>query len=336
MKTLVTGSAGFIGSHLCERLLHAGHSVLGVDALTGYYDPRLKQDNVEQCRRWPAFRFVNSLVTELADETIDGVDIIFHLAAQPGVRASWGEQFDTYLQHNVLATQKLLEKAQLSQSLQRFVYASSSSVYGAATSQYIREDHPRNPYSPYGVTKLAGEQLCMVGAANYGLPAVALRLFTVFGPRQRPDMLIHQLITAALSGSTFSLYGDGSQYRDFTYVKDVAEAMLLAAGAETQEKIFNIAGSQVASVNEVIAMVEEITGACIAIDRKGERKGDVRGTRADIALAATQLAYTPKWSLRDGILEQARCVAQRLGVSLPRSTQVHSPGPISADATPVH
>jgi UDP-glucuronate 4-epimerase len=316
MKTLVTGCAGFIGSHLCERLLNAGHSVTGVDALTDYYDPLIKRANLEKCRRSRSFEFHNCLIRDLGDEFVNDAEIIFHLAAQPGVRASWGEQFERYLNHNVLATQKLVERARRSHHLQRFIYASSSSVYGNPLSDRLTENHAKNPYSPYGVTKLAGEQLCLVSAANYDIPTVVLRLFTVFGPRQRPDMLINRLIVAALTGSQFTLYGDGSQYRDFTYVLDVADAMLLAATAETPGQVFNIAGGQVASVNEVISTVEDVTGARIAVDRKRKRKGDVRGTRADTSLAAKDLGFAPKWTLRDGIAQQVNHVAQLLGANL--------------------
>src|SRR5579864_891798 len=233
MKTLVTGCAGFIGSHLCESLLKAGHSVTGVDALTDYYDPLTKKANLEKCRHRRGFQFHNCLIEDLADERVKDAEIIFHLAAQPGVRASWGEQFAKYLSHTVLATQRLVERVRRSRKLRRFIYASSSSVYGNTLGDRITENQPKNPHSPYGVTKLAGEQLCMVSAANYGIPAVVLRLFTVFGPRQRPDMLIDRLIVAALTGSQFTLYGDGSQYRDFTYVLDVADAMMLASATKS-------------------------------------------------------------------------------------------------------
>ena len=336
MKILVTGCAGFIGSHLSERLLTAGHSVTGVDALTDYYDPQIKAANLERCRHWRGFDFHNCLIADLADEHVRNADVIFHLAAQPGVRASWGEQFEKYLSHNVLATQKLLERTRRCDHLKRFVYASSSSVYGNPLSDRIVESHPKNPYSPYGVTKLAGEQLCLVLAANCGIPAVALRLFTVFGPRQRPDMLINRLISAALTGSQFTLFGDGSQYRDFTYVLDVVEAMILAATGETPAQVFNIAGGQVATVNEVIALVEDVTGARIAVDRKRAQKGDVRGTRADISLAARQLGFAPKWTLRDGIAEEAKCIADRLGISLPLHAGCSFADSISTSYTQIH
>ncbi len=329
MKILVTGCAGFIGSHLCERLLKAGHAVTGVDALTDYYDPLVKRTNLEKCRHWRTFQFHNCLIRELGDEHVKDAELIFHLAAQPGVRASWGEQFDTYLNLNVLATQKLADRARRSPILQRFIYASSSSVYGNPLSDSVGEGHPTNPYSPYGVTKLAGEQLCLVAAANYDIPTVALRLFTVFGPRQRPDMLIDRLIVSALTGSQFTLYGDGTQYRDFTCVLDVVDAMLLAATTTTAEKVFNIAGGQVASVNEVIAIVEDVTGARIAVDRKRDEKGDVRGTRAETSLAAHRLGFAPQWTLRDGIAEQANCVEQRLGVSLVQRSGGSHARPIS-------
>lgn len=312
MKTLVTGCAGFIGSHLCEELLKAGHSVTGVDALTDYYDPLIKKSNIEHCRTWRTFRFLNCFVTDLTSEHIRDTDVIFHLAGQPGVRSSWGDQFQSYLNQNVLATQVLLEHAKRSSQLRRFIYTSSSSVYGNPHHDHIHEDHPKNPFSPYGVTKLAGEQLCMLFAGNYGVPAIALRLFTVFGPRQRPDMLIHRLITSGIAGSRFTLYGDGTQYRDFTYVGDVVGAMLTAATNQTDARIFNIAGGQVATVNDVISMVEDVIGTRIAVDRGKHSKGDVAGTRADISLATKELAYKPKWTLRDGILEEAHCIAERL------------------------
>ncbi len=307
MKVLVTGCAGFIGSHLCTRLLDQGYEVTGIDCLTDYYEPHVKLRNLDSIPRKRAFKFLQcDLITvdlaPLADESA----VIFHLAAQPGVRASWGKNFDTYLRNNVMATQRLLECAAACQGLKKFVFASSSSVYGEICQASVNEEHPTRPFSPYGVTKLAAEHLCSLYGQNYGLPVVSLRFFTVYGPGQRPDMAFARLIRAALTGASFTLYGDGTQERDFTYVDDVIEGLVRAAENGHARGVFNIGGGQVVSLNEVISLVQELTGRSVRIERTGEEKGDVRRTSADISKIASALGYRPRRDLQFGLALQIR------------------------------
>ena len=216
---VVTGVAGFLGSHLTERLLAAGHEVVGVDAFTPFYDPRRKRRNLEAALAHPRFRLLELDLGADDPARLPDAELVFHFAAQAGVRPSWGDGFAEYARHNVLATQRLLERYE-ARPPRRFVYASSSSVYGDAERLPTRESDLPRPYSPYGVTKLAGEHLCLLYQRNRGLPATALRFFTVYGPRQRPDMAFHRLLEAALDGRPFEVYGDGRQSRDFTYVAD--------------------------------------------------------------------------------------------------------------------
>lgn len=304
MQVLITGCAGFIGSHLCETLLAAGHAVTGVDSLTEYYDPQRKLGNLVRCRDYTDFHFIQSPVSSLRKATIENAEIVLHLAAQPGVRASWGSDFQTYLKENVSETQWLLERLRHSSALRKFVYSSSSSVYGNIQVERVREDHPRAPYSPYGVTKLAAEQLCAAYHENFGLPVVSLRLFTVFGPRQRPDMLFSKLISAASTGQPFTLYGDGTMQRDFTPVFDVVEGFRLAAFGPVENGVFNIAGGQVISINEAIGLMEDILGAAVPVTRAAESEGDVRRTGADISAARDHLGYAACHSLRETLEAQ--------------------------------
>jgi UDP-glucuronate 4-epimerase len=304
MHVLITGCAGFIGSHLCERLLADGHSVTGVDSLTDYYDPQRKLYNLKRSRDYSNFKFIQSPISSLRNSIIEDAEIVLHLAAQPGVRASWGADFQTYLKDNVSETQWLLERLRHSTSIRRLVYSSSSSVYGNIQAERVCEDHPKAPYSPYGVTKLAAEQLCAAYNENFGLPVVSLRLFTVFGPRQRPDMMFSKLISAALTGEEFTLYGDGTMRRDFTSVFDVVEGFTLAATERVESGVFNIAGGQVVSINEAIAVMEDILGATVPMKRVSESDGDVRRTGADISAARDHLGYAPGHSLRETLQAQ--------------------------------
>jgi UDP-glucuronate 4-epimerase len=315
VRILVTGCAGFIGSHLCETLLEEGHDVVGVDALTDYYDPGIKFRNIERCLDSSSFRFERRLITGLEPRWLEGAELIFHLAAQPGVGASWGADFETYLTLNVLHTQYLLEALRGSNCLKRLIYASSSSIYGNVSVESVKEDHPKAPYSPYGVTKLAAEQLCSLYAENLGISTVSLRLFTVFGPRQRPDMFFSNLISAALTGRRFVLYGDGTMQRDFTSVFDVVNAFKLAADAPIERGSFNIAGGQSISINAAISMVEDLTGTRVSIERRSEKKGDVRRTAADISEAGRRLGFYPQRKLRDGLREQIAFTDKLLALS---------------------
>ncbi len=303
--SLVTGAAGFIGSHLCERLLQERHRVIGVDAFTDYYPRAVKEANLAGLRGESEFRFVEMDLARVELGPIAAeVDFIFHQAGQPGVRASWGKEFDQYLGHNIRATQLLLEAVKGSARLRRLVFASSSSVYGQTEDLPLREDSLPRPYSPYGVTKLAAEQLCSLYHANHGVPTVALRYFTVYGPRQRPDMSFHRFIQAALEDRAIVVYGDGEQTRDFTYVADAVEANWLALGPRALGQVFNIGGGSRSSVNQVLASLEEIVGKPIRRERRPPQPGDVRHTWADTTRAREVLGFCPRIFLREGLTRQ--------------------------------
>lgn len=304
MRCLVTGAAGFVGSHLSERLLQLGHSVVGVDNFNTYYDPAIKRRHVEAMRERSTFELVEADLAEVSLEPlVDGVDWVFHLAGQPGVRGSWGTQFLEYLRHNVHATQRLLEALRAHPPL-RLIYASSSSIYGD-TPVPMREEVRPQPLSPYGVTKLAAEHLVDVYRKNYGLSAIALRLFTVYGPRQRPDMAFHRFIQAIAAGKPVQLYGDGSQTRDFTYVDDVVEACLQAAVCTSSGSAFNIGGGASVTVNEVLALLAEIIGMPLHVEQQVGPRGDAPHTAAAAGRAQSVLAWRPRVALAEGLLRQA-------------------------------
>lgn len=309
--SLVTGAAGFIGSHLCERLLELGHRIIGVDAFTDYYPRPVKEANLAGLRGHPGFRLVEA---DLARADLAGLvgeaDFVLHQAGQPGVRPSWGTHFDQYVARNILATQHLLEAARGSKRLRRVVFASSSSVYGQVRELPLREESLPQPYSPYGVTKLAAEHLCRLYHQNFGVPIVALRYFTVYGPRQRPDMGFHRFIRAALTGRAIPVYGDGEQTRDFTYVADAVEANLLALTAPVAGGLFNIGGGSRASVNEILRTLEEVLGVTLRREAQPEQPGDVRHTWADTTRARQLLGFTPRVSLRAGLERQVAWIRQ--------------------------
>ena len=303
--SLVTGVAGFIGSHLAERLLHEGHRVVGVDAFTDSYPRAVKMANLSPLLGEPEFRFVELDMAQ-ADlgPLVAEADFIFHQAGQPGVRASWGKDFDVYLEYNVRATQRLLEAVRGSTRLRRLVFASSSSVYGQTQELPLREDTLPQPFSPYGVTKLAAEHLCLLYHANYGIPTVALRYFTVYGPRQRPDMGFHRFIQAALQDRPIVVYGDGEQTRDFTYIADAVEANWLALSPAANGHVFNIGGGSRSSVNQVLTTLEEILKRPIRREQRPPQPGDVRHTWADTARAREILRFSPLVSLPEGLARQ--------------------------------
>jgi nucleoside-diphosphate-sugar epimerase len=287
-RYVVTGAAGFIGSHLTEALLARGEDVVAVDALTDYYDPALKEENA---RAFPVSR------VDLADEELelDGVEGVYHLAAQPGVRPSF-ERFDLYLRRNMLATQRVLEAA--ARANVRVVLASSSSVYGDAASYPTREDAAPRPISPYGITKLAGEHL----ARAYPVHAVVLRYFTVYGPRQRPDMAFARLVDALLSEREFELYGDAS--RSFTFVADVVEATLAAMDGAPEGAVYNVGGGEEASMREAIALLESIAGRELRLREQPRARGDAARTSADVGRIRDDLGWEPATSLADGLRAQ--------------------------------
>lgn len=305
MHALVTGAAGFIGSRLAERLIDGGHNIRGVDCLTPYYSPTVKQENVAALVDSLRFDFREVDLTNAdMDELLDGIDVVFHQAGQPGVRKSWAQEFSTYLDHNVLVTQRLLEAARRL-GVWRFVYASSSSVYGNALSYPTRESDLPRPFSPYGVTKLAGEHLCRLYAENWGLETVSLRYFTVYGARQRPDMAIHRMIECALRKEPFHVFGSGDQVRDFTHVIDVVEANLAAAVAPVDPgAILNIAGGSSIALRDLIDLVGTIAGAPVPVLRKPAQPGDVGRTGGSIDQAASVLGWTPQMDLAAGLREQ--------------------------------
>lgn len=312
MHALVTGAAGFIGSNLTRELLSAGASVRAVDAYTPYYEERDKRANLSDLLHHPQLEMVEAdLGSAALAPLLDGVEVVFHQAGQPGVRSSWATGFGQHVEQNIVVTQRLLEASKAA-SLRRFVYASSSSVYGNAASYPTFETDLPAPTSPYGVTKLAAEHLTRLYARNWDVPTVALRYFTVYGPGQRPDMATHRLIEAGLSGRSFPLYGDGSHIRDFTYVGDVVRANLLAAEAEVAPgSVLNIAGGSSIAMRGLMALVEEVLGRPLQIDAQPEQPGDVHRTGGDISAARAALGWSPVVPLEDGIKAQVAWHEQR-------------------------
>ncbi len=303
---LVTGVAGFIGSQLAVQLLREGYEVIGLDDFSDYYGREIKERNLSDLRGQPDFRFweVDLCSANLAPY-LKGVDHIFHHAAQAGVRASWGGAFRIYLDDNVLATQRLLEACK-GGAVQRFVYASSSSIYGDIADLPVNEDSPARPISPYGVTKLAAEHLCYLYRVNFGVPAVALRYFTVYGPRQRPDMAFHRFINAIDQGQPITIYGDGEQTRDFTFVADAVQANLLVLRAKMKPgwHVWNIGGGSRVTVNQVIKMLEQIMERPARLQHAAAQHGDVRHTWADTSAAQRDLGFAPTTSLEEGLQAQ--------------------------------
>src|SRR5712692_4644909 len=304
MKVVVTGAAGFIGSHLVERLLGEGHDVTGVDAFVDFYPRAAKEANLRAARDHRRFRLVEGRLQDIPlGGLLEGAGQVYHLAAQAGVRSSWGRDFAQYSDHNVLATQRLLE-ASVAAGVPRLVYASSSSVYGDSPTLPLREDAPCRPLSPYGVTKLAAEHLGRLYERGHGLPVVSLRYFTVYGPRQRPDMAFHRFLTACRDGRPISLYGDGEQTRDFTFIGDAVRATRRAGESGRPGCVYNVGGGERVSVNEVLRRIAEITGCAPDVRREGEQRGDMRDTFADTAAARRDLGFRSTVSLSEGLREE--------------------------------
>ena len=304
MRLLVTGAAGFIGSHLVEAL-EPDHDVVGVDAFTDYYDPARKRANAAGLDVVEA-----DLVTVDLDALLDGVDAVYHLAGQPGVRASFGPDFEHYVHRNVQASGRLFEAA--ARHGVRVVFASSSSIYGDAESYPTREDAAPSPISPYGVTKLCVEHLAYAHARATGLEAVGVRYFTVYGPRQRPDMAFTPLLEALEAGEPFRLFGDGSASRSFTYVADAVAGTIAAMERGRAGELYNVGGGEEASMREAIALAEAISGRELVVERHAVAAGDVRRTRADVAKAESELEWRPSTSLADGLRAQWEWVAARV------------------------
>jgi UDP-glucuronate 4-epimerase len=311
MRYVVTGSAGFVGSHVCDALLARGDDVDGVDAFTDYYDPAIKRANTASLARHEGFRgFELDLARVDLDDVLTGADAVVHLAAQPGVRLSWEEGFALYVERNISASQRLLEAARRTR-VPRLVLASSSSVYGNAIAGPITEDAPTRPFSPYGVTKLATEHLAAAYGANWGVSTVVLRYFTVYGPGQRPDMALHRFIGVVAAGRPVTVYGDGDQVRDFTYVSDAAAATLAAVEADVAPaSVFNVAGGSPATVNHLLSLVSEHVGRPLITRHLAAQAGDVRATHGAIARARRELGWEPEVTLDDGVKRQ---VVHQLG-----------------------
>ena len=302
MKAFVTGCAGFIGSTLAERLLADGADVVGIDCFTDYYPRAVKERNLGAALTHQRYRFIESRIQDadlpalLHDRTH-----VFHLAAQAGVRKSWGRDFDIYTVNNIEATQVLLEAATRMPSLERLVYSSSSSVYGDLVPMPMREDALPQPVSPYGVSKLAAEQLCYLYFSNFAVPTVSLRYFTVYGPRQRPDMGFHKFLRANILDEPITVFGDGDQTRDFTFIADAVNANVLAATRGVPGRVYNIGGGSRVSVNDVLEMIERVAGRRPRVTVDPAQKGDMRHTYADTSLAHADLGYAPTVGLEEGL-----------------------------------
>lgn len=310
-RALVTGCAGFIGSHLVDRLLRDGHEVIGIDCFTDYYDRELKEANLAEARRNPRFTLLElDLAEDPIEGLLDGVERVYHLAAQAGVRLSFGDGFATYVRQNVTATQRLLEEA-VRHPVTKFVYASSSSVYGHISGAASEHGTPRAPVSPYGMTKVSTEEICGVYHRNSGVPVVGLRYFTAYGPRQRPDMAFCRFIENALDGKPIPVLGDGKQLRDFTYVDDVVEGTIAAGRHGHPGEVYNVGGGEPVQLAEVIDLLSELLEQPIAIDRRPAARGDARATCADGSKAADHLSFRPAVSLREGLARQVSAAIRR-------------------------
>ncbi|MGB8951308.1 MAG: NAD-dependent epimerase/dehydratase family protein [Candidatus Aminicenantales bacterium] len=304
MTVLVTGAAGFIGSHLCQRLLQKNIHVIGIDCFSDFYPKWVKEQNIEPLLKDKNFKFIPEDLMELPlKQLLQNTDYIFHLAAQAGVRTSWGQNFSVYIKNNIQATQKILETAK-EIPLKKIIYASSSSVYGLTPDLPMTETSPLYPLSPYGVTKLAAEQLCFLYFKNYGVPTVSLRFFTVYGPGQRPDMAFHKFFKALREAKEITVYGDGKQTRDFTYIDDIVNAALLSLEKSKIGEVYNIGGGHRERLEDLFPLLEDISQQRAQIRWVEKQKGDVLHTLADINKAQKELGYSPHISLQQGLKEE--------------------------------
>jgi nucleoside-diphosphate-sugar epimerase len=303
---IVTGVAGFIGSNLAQKLLEQGDQVIGIDQFNDYYDPSLKRQNAHILAKYREFKLIEADIQALDwRQLLQGVEVLFHQAAQAGVRASWGDGFRQYTERNINATQIILEAAKETPSLQRMVFASTSSVYGNAETMPTPETLCPQPVSPYGITKLAAERLCWLYHQNFNVPVTALRYFTVYGPRQRPDMAFHKFFQAAIAGKPIGIYGDGKQTRDFTFISDAVAANLAAAVVpEALGEVFNIGGGSRVVLLDVLDTMEKVIGKPIERLHQGLARGDARHTAADVTKARTILGYNPQVFLAEGLAQE--------------------------------
>lgn len=305
MNIIVTGAAGFIGSHLTEALLAEGHSVVGLDYKSQSQDRSAMPDHLKHLKRHPNFQLRSDNLLQIdLEPCLEDAEVVFHLAGIAGVRNSWGTNFSEYLDANILLTQRILEACKKATKLKKLVYASSSSVYGGGAGEYSSELSPTRPISPYGLTKLAGEQLCSLYYKQYGIPFSAMRYFTVYGPRQRPDMGFHRFMKAAFLDLPLTIYGDGQQTRDFTYVSDVVKANMSAMNCNKHGTIFNVGGIETASINDIIGRIERLSGKKLKLQYVPAQPGDPITTRADISFAKLELGYHPVVSLDEGMAQQ--------------------------------
>ncbi|NJL83865.1 MAG: NAD-dependent epimerase/dehydratase family protein [Chloroflexaceae bacterium] len=316
---IVTGAAGFIGSHLAETLLLHGEKVIGIDHFNDYYSPALKRQNAAILQAFPNFELVEGDIQTLDwPSLLAEAEVVYHQAAQAGVRASWGQDFRHYSERNINATQVILEAAKEARQLQRLVYASSSSVYGNAETFPTPETACPQPVSPYGITKLAAEGLCRLYCDNFGVPVTVLRYFTVYGPRQRPDMAFHKFFQAAIADRPISIYGDGQQTRDFTFVSDAIAANLAAATVtKAVGKVFNIGGGSRAVLSDVLDQIEAVIQRPLRRDYGEKVRGDAQHTGADVSKAQAILSYQPQVSLSEGLQQEWDWI-QNLGAISPR------------------
>jgi len=312
---VVTGVAGFIGSQLAERLLQENFKVIGIDNFTDYYPKKIKENNLKECLKNKNFSFMVKDIIEIdLLPLFQKSQYLFHLAAQPGVRSSWGSQFELYVKENILVTQRILEHAKAANSFKQIIVASSSSVYGKQEGKMNEKNTFTKPISPYGVTKLAAENLCCIYAENYNLPITTLRYFTVYGPRQRPEMAFMQFIKAALTNSKLTVYGDGLQTRDFTYIDDVVKASISCIENNTSHEILNIGGGLAMSINDILRLIIDISQIELKVLYAHKQKGDVIHTEADISKAMKVINYHPQTKIKEGLTRQVEFVKNNISL----------------------
>lgn len=312
---LITGVAGFIGSHLAEKLLEQKYRVIGIDSFTNFYSKTIKKNNLNFCLKNENFSFVDKdlIETDLLP-ILNKCKYLFHLAAQPGVRTSWGSQFGIYVKENILVTQRILEYAKISNSLHKIIVASSSSVYGEQNGKMNEEKTKTSPVSPYGVTKLSAENLCQVYTKNFNLPIISLRYFTVYGPRQRPDMAFMQFILSALTKNKITVYDDGNQTRDFTYIDDVVTASISSMNEKFDNEILNIGGGFIISINDILEKLKDLLKIELDISYESKQKGDVSHTESDISKATKLIGYHPKIKINEGLEKQVNFVKNNMNL----------------------